>query len=339
MEKFADMKNTYFLLGLDDHGKSQKKEQYKEGKKLKTYRFSGVMPLDNIFKKFDLSSNLIIIDNWLEIKVTLTDAKKLTLVNLIACADSSSNSLKMAQQLCKQIPFKKIINHPEKIEKTARSLIGKLDHLKNLIIPKSITIKAQSYQELLNAISENAIKFPLVIRIPHFHGGKYMKLLNDSSEITEIDDWFSISNSFNLSEYYNVQNEFGYYHKARFVVIKGKVVPRHIIYSKNWCIHTDSREKDMLNNEMLRNLEKDFLAFRSPLLNDRVMSTIKQIYDEFQLEIFGVDCALLPDGTIVIFEANAAMNFLAQNYGDNNEFYYLKPVVQKVERKLIKLIS
>ena len=339
MEKRINMKNTYFLLGPDDHGRSILKEHYHEGKKLKTYNLEGVTPLISAIVKFKLIDNIIIIDKNLKIEVPKGIAKKLTLFNLISCADSSKNSLAIARQICEKIPFKKVINHPDKIEKTTRGAISQLNHLNDIIMPKSFTVEAKSIQDLHNGISNNLLKFPLIIRIPHFHSGKYMKLFHDASELIDIEDWFVTSKTFNLTEYINVQDDSGYYHKARFAVIEGKVFPRHIIYSKRWCIHSGNRKEDMINNEALKKLEKDFLSGKSSLLKENTLDTLKQVYDELQLDYFGIDCALLPNGKIVIFEANAAMNLFDQEYGKNNEFFYVKPTAQKIEQELLKLLS
>jgi len=47
-------------------------------------------------------------------------------------------------------------------------------------------------------------------------------------------------------------------------------------------------------------------------------AAIQEITNRLGLEIYGIDCSLRPDGSMLIFEANANMNFLTNDHPEMN---------------------
>ena len=50
-----------------------------------------------------------------------------------------------------------------------------------------------------------------------------------------------------------------------------------------------------------------------------IRPAIREISERLQLEYFGVDCNIRPNGELLIFEANANMNVLFNPYPEMNE--------------------
>ena len=51
----------------------------------------------------------------------------------------------------------------------------------------------------------------------------------------------------------------------------------------------------------------------------RVEPAIREITNRLGLELYGIDCSLNPDGTMIVFEANANMNFMTNSHPQMNE--------------------
>ena len=68
---------------------------------------------------------------------------------------------------------------------------------------------------------------------------------------------------------------------------------------------------------------------------------LARIFDEIQarigLDVFGVDFAIVDD-EIVIFEANACMNFLDRRFRGNDRYQYMDSHVNALKRAIKKLL-
>ena len=52
---------------------------------------------------------------------------------------------------------------------------------------------------------------------------------------------------------------------------------------------------------------------------------------------FGIDFALV-DGQMVVFEANACMNFLSQDYGEDGRYRYLESYIKTLKHGVKKML-
>jgi len=224
------------------------------------------------------------------------------IVNMMCDPEVQKKSLLLFENLNFKAP---ILNHPRDIAKTARDTVSQnLHSTPEFIIPKTYRI-APNTKEEIRALGKHYFgDKAFLFRPVSSHGGEGLFKIDDVT--SETFDAFVLDGNkeYFLSEFVDFKNSEGVYQKARFYMINAKAYPRHYIDADTWKIHAHSRES-MKNIEE----EKRFLENPPPLFE----KFCAYVYAYLKLDFFGVDCAMLPDGKIVLFEANVCMRPFANH--------------------------
>jgi hypothetical protein len=111
------------------------------------------------------------------------------------------------------------------------------------------------------------------------------------------------SDAYYISEYHDFRAADGWYRKYRLVFVAGEIFSVHLAISTDWLVHYWRVEMaDWMNRE-----EAAFLAdHRNVFLGD-ASTALEEVVARLGLDFGGIDCALLPDGRVLLFEANATM--------------------------------
>ena len=110
-------------------------------------------------------------------------------------------------------------------------------------------------------------------------------------------------------EYLDARGPDGLARKYRVMFIEGKMFPLHLAISHLWKVHYFT--SGMADNAAHREEERRFLENMPTALGERAMAALDEIRSEVGLYYFGVDFALAADGSVLLFEANAAMVVIA----------------------------
>jgi hypothetical protein len=136
---------------------------------------------------------------------------------------------------------------------------------------------------------------------------------------------------FYVTEFVDCRESDRFYHRQRLVVIDGEPLLRGSLYDEHWKVHGASR-RFMMGRE---SWEDD--RVRSAWLEQEVIpdlkSAVTEITNRLKLEIYGIDCSLRPGGKMLIFEANANMNFLTNDHPEMNER------VDMIRRKILDMLA
>lgn len=92
-------------------------------------------------------------------------------------------------------------------------------------------------------------------------------------------------------------------------VIDGKIFPLHPAVSRDWKVHYFTAA--MADNATHRAEERRFLEDMPGALDERAMAALAGIGAELGLDYRGVDFGIDSDGSVLLFEANAAMVVIA----------------------------
>lgn len=147
------------------------------------------------------------------------------------------------------------------------------------------------------------IEFPLLVRPIDTHSGRGMERIRS---VAELRDYLARHHDdrFHLSPFVDYRSADGYFRKYRVVVVDGIAYPYHLAISERWMIHYFN--SDMERFEWMRDEERRFLADPHSAFPrwDTVFSDIARAIG---LDYFALDCSVLPDGSIVVFECGSAM--------------------------------
>ncbi|OUS27739.1 hypothetical protein A9Q98_09035 [Thalassotalea sp. 42_200_T64] len=243
------------------------------------------------------------------------------IINTIACADRMAVDLAVLaefQQLTPEIP---VINPPDKVLLTTREKnYQRLNAIANVVFPKTVKVflEQQTRAKVVATMKASEIEFPIIMRPCITHTGSGVELIDNSEELQRyLDKHKHRASDFYIIQYYQLANITGVFNKIRTFCIDGKYYPVACIFDRQWNIHSGDRYNYMANSAESQQREQSYFADMNTFLGDKAIKALDRIRQIIELDFFGVDFTLLPDGKILIFECNAAMrhNFdHAQNF-------------------------
>ncbi|MBB5571461.1 MULTISPECIES: ATP-grasp domain-containing protein [Rhizobium] len=148
------------------------------------------------------------------------------------------------------------------------------------------------------------LSFPLVVRPISTHAGNGMERIAD---IIELSAWIATQPAPELyvAPFIDFRGPDGLYNKQRIVFIDGKAFASHMALSEHWIVHylsagmAESPAKRAVEQAWMENFDTDFAI--------RHKESFAALYRHIGLDYFGIDCAELPDGRLLVFELDVAM--------------------------------
>jgi hypothetical protein len=93
--------------------------------------------------------------------------------------------------------------------------------------------------------------------------------------------------------------------KYRVMFIGGALYPLHLAISADWKVHYFTAA--MASDAAFRAEERRFLDDMPAVLGENAMQALAGIQAALGLDYGGIDFGLTPDGSLLLFEANATM--------------------------------
>jgi hypothetical protein len=329
----------YFLLGPADppYQDSSTLMASRNGKKSGDIVLKGILPILNFVTS---DPKLRKICTWFMIgthEIKIPRNVPVTLFNLVGDADSSTTMLRQIQAIAGKVQLRRCLNPPVKVFRTTREALPKtLAGIAGCRVPAVRAVKAANFTELESACRDFG-KWPLILRARGFHAGENMTLLHGPEDLGALRDLKWRHDDLLLIEFVDTRRDDGLYMKNRVVMIDGEPYMRHAIVSNRWSIHSDSRSDLMDDNLELCAQEEAHLSYMKDTGLQQLRGTLNDIQDRIGLDIFGIDFALV-EGGMVIFEANACMNFLKHDGGEDNRYAYLEPYIKVLQRAVRKIL-
>jgi hypothetical protein len=235
---------------------------------------------------------------------TLTDYS--LLINLVTDPDLNEKVLRTMMQVLRNFRGS-VLNPPEKVLLTGREAIARRTAgLENVLVPRARTLKSLQPSVLASLEKSGGIAFPAIVRKTGTHSGKVSKLSKTASELNDLPD---CGQPHTLTEYIDYRSHDGLFRKYRVFFFGKNPVFRHQLISDHWNVHMADRARFMMDRpEILaesQSLYKEGMANFSPI----VQNALRAIYDRVGLDFCGIDFGVMPDERVVLFEANATMNF------------------------------
>lgn len=218
---------------------------------------------------------------------------------------------------------KPLINSAQAVARTARhkipDLLGGLDHV---VVPRTDRVEFAALHDTLNALPES--RFPLLLRPVGSHGGEHLEKLESKAAAAGFEPW--PAPHYYLTDYVNYASADGGFRKYRVIFVDRRPYAYHMAVGSHWIVHHDTA--GMQHEAWKRREEQAFLADPRQALGEKAMAAIEAIGRALDLDYGGVDFSVLPDGGVLVFEANATM--LAHPERAGGIYDYKNPYVQKI---------
>jgi hypothetical protein len=173
-----------------------------------------------------------------------------------------------------------------------------------------------------------AIALPALVRPIDTHAGDGFALIGDARSLAEHLDRFPAP-AYGIAPYVDYRSDDGLFRKYRIIFVKGRAFPYHAAIAPRWMVHYQS--SPMREHEWMRMEEAAFLHDPAGVFAHWSEAT-DAIARAIGLEYFGIDVARLPDGGMLVFEADAAM--LVHDEDEHDVFAYKRPFVARIRDAL-----
>jgi tetratricopeptide (TPR) repeat protein len=229
-----------------------------------------------------------------------------------------------------------LLNAPERVAANRRdrlpSLLADID---GAVIPavQRIELKQRGAQVLADEIDASGLSYPLVLRPSASHGGEGV-LLATGREHVEACALGSVDAAY-ATAFHDYRAADGHFRKYRVIYVDREPFPYHLAISKHWLVHYFSA--DMLEAPWKRDEERRFLEDPVTALGATAFETIRAIGRRLDLDYGGIDFSLLPDGRVLVFEANATMLVHPEPEGSElaHKNVQVRAIVEAFERMLV----
>jgi hypothetical protein len=147
--------------------------------------------------------------------------------------------------------------------------------------------------------------FPVVVRPTDTHAGKGMARIATAAELRVYLAAQPDTEMFFLSPFVDYAGADGLYRKERIAFIEGEPFASHMAVSEHWMVHYLSA--GMMRHAERRAEEAQWMTGFDAGFARRHAVALRAIADRVGLDYFAIDCAELPDGRLLLFEADVAM--------------------------------
>lgn len=241
------------------------------------------------------------------------------LVNLVTDPDQNPRLLDVLGKILRGYRGR-ILNRPEAVlrstrEGVARSLAG----IDGLIVPRIARFPGK-IAVAIHAIDRAGLEFPAILRLAGSHMGRIVGMVDGPDALAAL---IEPDQTYLLTSFVDSRRADGFYRKTRIFFFGERGVLRHHLASDEWSIHAADRERIMVQRPALLDEEAGIVGGGYDALPVPTRAILGAIRAKLGLDFFGIDLALLDDGRVLLFEANATMNFFP--FPDDPRFAYLTP--------------
>jgi tetratricopeptide (TPR) repeat protein len=221
-----------------------------------------------------------------------------------------------------------LLNAPDQVAATFRHLIPSLlDGIEDIVVPATVRIAAKTIADLglVEAAKNAGLAPPLLVRPTGSHGGRKLARADTLADLQALDGEFSGEDIY-LTRYYDYRSADGFYRKGRMIFVDRQPYPYHWALAGDWLVHYESAG---MAGQVARQAE-EALYLNDPvgLIGEKAMAAIGRIGQRLDLDYGGLDFSILPDGRVLVFEANATM--LVHPEDPAGEFAYKNGPVQRI---------
>jgi hypothetical protein len=219
-------------------------------------------------------------------------------LNAIGDADLCGAALAGAEALLARSTAP-VINPPALVRAT-----GRADNARRLAAVPGVIAPRITALPRATILAADDLSFPLLLRAPGFHTGRHFLHVENRDALAKAvaalpgDELLAI-------EYLDARGPDGMARKYRAMFIDGVLHPLHLAIAADWKVHYFTAA--MAASAAHRDEERRFLDDMPAVLGARAMAALAGIGAMLGLDYAGVDFALAPDGSVLLFEANATM--------------------------------
>jgi tetratricopeptide (TPR) repeat protein len=214
------------------------------------------------------------------------------IVNAIGDADLCDIALAKAELLVAKSDAP-VINAPAIVRATGReATTRRLGDIPGVVAPR------------VSRLHQADLHLPLLLRAPGYHTGQHFIRVETADDLTIAAASLPGGDPLAI-EYLDARGADGMARKYRVMFIDGAAYPLHLALSMDWKVHYFTAA--MATDPAFRAEEDRFLCEMPAVVGEHGMVALARVQGVLGLDYGGIDFGLAPDGSLLLFEANATM--------------------------------
>jgi tetratricopeptide (TPR) repeat protein len=218
--------------------------------------------------------------------------------NAIGDADLCAEALTRAEEMLARITAP-ILNPPSLVRAT-----GRVENARRLAKLSGVVAPAIESLPRAALTTRRDLRYPLLLRAAGFHTGRHFVRVERPEALASAIATLPGEELLAI-EYRDARGPDGMARKYRVMIVDSVLYPLHLAIAPHWKVHYFTA--DMAAKPAYRDEERRFLDDMPAVLGPRAMAALAAIGKTIGLDYAGVDFALMPDGAVLLFEANATM--------------------------------
>lgn len=257
--------------------------------------------------------------------------------NAIGDADVAAPLADRLADFARRCP-RPLLNLPAAVARTQRHrLPALLGDLERVLVPPCLRCECPPAGGgiLTGRLAAAGMSPPVLVRPTASHGGVELVRCDDLAALDR--RLRAAGGSQYLTQFHDYRSPDGYYRKYRMIFVDRVPFPYHLAVSRHWMVHYRSAGTADAARWIAE--EARFLADPGVVLGEPAMAAVVEIGRRLDLDYGGLDFALLPDGRVLVFEANATMliHFERQGGPLAHKNFHVQRIVAAFERRLARL--
>ena len=256
------------------------------------------------------------------------------ILNLITEAEENGRVLENLRKLVRGYSAR-VINRPEAVLQSTRDLVArKLAGIPGMVVPRVLRLRGSNAAAAAKTIERAGLQFPVIVRRVGTHTGRIVGKFDDLDSLRAA----AIEGGEHLAtEFVEFRSGDRLCRKYRVFFIGQRHVFRHMLASEDWNVHASDRQRVMADRPELIAAEEQMFAIPEGAFSDEVQQVLSAVRERIPLDFFGMDFGIAPDGLVVLFEANATMNFFPLS--PDPRFAYLGRCVEPARSAFYELLG
>ena len=222
---------------------------------------------------------------------------------------------------------RRVINEPDQVMRTGRQNIpALLGDVEGLVVPQVARLSAADLARdgLAACVARAGLSAPALVRPLGAHGGQGLVRALTPEALAELR--VAAGEDAYATAYHDYRSDDGWWRKYRMMFVDRRPYPYHLAISRDWLVHYESA--DTPGDPERIDEERRFLEDPQAALGAAAMAAVSAIGQRLDLDYCGVDFSLLPDGRVLVFEANATM--LVHPEPENGPLAHKNPAVATI---------
>jgi hypothetical protein len=263
-------------------------------------------------------------------------------VAFVAVAESTENQpvlLRLKQLLANwRAPI--LNNRPEAIANLTRDGVSAMLSAHPRIVAPTTWRADRSLLQQIAADSSRLAELlpdaalPLIVRPVGTHAGGGMEKIEGAAALAAYLAE-QPGDRFYVQPFVDYRGADGLFNKQRVVLIDGRPFASHMAMSDHWMVHYLSA--GMSGNPDKRAIEARWMATFDEDYAQRHAEAFAALHGMVGLDYFGMDCAELPDGRLLVFELDVAM--VVHDMDGEDLYPYKKPAMRRLFDAFLAMVD